>query len=160
MVVRSMGMHVQCVLNFQDNTEDDGGTVLVPGFHRYVDEWCSREPSLEGISRQPLPWLHFPDSHPLLSLAQRVPMREGSVLMWHQTMVHGTSPNSGTNRCRLAQFLKAFPRRVSISPDRLRRRAVALTKALTARGIDLDRDITPIGRQVFGLECNESCDDV
>ena len=152
MVVKSMGLHVQCVMNFMDNVEDDGGTVLVPGFHRHVEEWCSRDPSLEGVSRQPLPWLHFPDSSPLLRMAQRVPMRAGSVLVWHQTMVHGTSPNNCSNRCRMAQFMKAFPGRTSISPQRLQRRAEALTKALVARGIDIDKDITPIGRRVFGLD--------
>lgn len=150
-----MGCHVQCVINFEDNVEDDGGTILVPGFHRFVDAWCSRDPALEGITRQPLPWLHFPDDHHLLGLAQRIPMRAGSVLIWHQTMVHGTSPNNGTNRSRMAQFLKAFPARTAMGPDRLRRRALALSRALAANGIDVERDISEVGRKLFGLHYAE-----
>lgn len=152
MVVRVMGRHVQCVLNFLDNREADGGTVLVPAFHRHVEEWCSKSPEDEGLTRQPLPWLHFPESHPLLNMAQRVPLRAGSVLIWDQTMVHGSSPNMGTNQCRMAQFLKAFPGRKAISPDRLQKRADALIKALLKRGIDIDIDISDIGRKVFGLD--------
>ena len=40
LVVRDMGRHVQCVLNFEDNVEMDGGTILVPRFHSHIDEWC------------------------------------------------------------------------------------------------------------------------
>jgi ectoine hydroxylase-related dioxygenase (phytanoyl-CoA dioxygenase family) len=152
MVVRSMGRHVQCVLNFLDNRAEDGGTVLVPAFHRHVQDWCARDPSEHGLTRQPLPWLHFPDSHPLLALAQRVPMRAGSVLIWDQTMVHGSSPNEGSGQCRMAQFLKAFPGRAAISPERLQKRADALLKALAKRGIDVDTDITEVGRKAFGLD--------
>ena len=47
----------------------------------------------------------------LLGRSMRVPMRAGSVLIWNQLLFHGTSPNMGTNRCRYAQYLKAFPRR-------------------------------------------------
>ena len=50
------------------------------------------------------------DAHErLLGLAQRVPMRAGSVLVWNQLMFHGTSPNS-SGQCRYAQYIKAFPR--------------------------------------------------
>lgn len=57
MVVRSMGRHVQCVMNFKDNIEDDGGTIVVPKFHHHVVQWCASHLSL----KQKLPWLTFPD---------------------------------------------------------------------------------------------------
>jgi hypothetical protein len=40
LVVKSMGCHVQCILNFEDNEEADGGTILVPKFHKHIEQWC------------------------------------------------------------------------------------------------------------------------
>jgi hypothetical protein len=57
MVVRNMGRHVQCVMNFKDNIEDDGGTIIVPKFHHHVAQWCASHLTL----KQKLPWLTFPD---------------------------------------------------------------------------------------------------
>ena len=39
LVAGNMGAHVQCVLNFADNHADDGGTLVVPGFHRISKLW-------------------------------------------------------------------------------------------------------------------------
>jgi ectoine hydroxylase-related dioxygenase (phytanoyl-CoA dioxygenase family) len=33
-----------------------------------------------------------------VNLALQIPMRAGSVLMWDQTMVHGTQPNAASSR--------------------------------------------------------------
>jgi hypothetical protein len=176
MCVRSMGPHVQCVLNFEDNIADDGGTIVIPGFHNYIDTWCHTVPILqkkrqqqrtkksskdepepqpqdlsECVPKDPLPWLNFPESNQLINYARRVPMRSGSILIWHQTVVHGTSPNNGTNRCRMAQFLKAFDGKLSISPERKKLRANALMKALNENGVTVS-DLTPDGIRVFGLE--------
>jgi hypothetical protein len=41
--VKNMGRHLQCVLNFEDNEEVDGGTILVPRFHKYIEQWCSAD---------------------------------------------------------------------------------------------------------------------
>lgn len=177
LVVKSMGVHVQCVLNFADNLDEDGGTILVPGFHKYVTTWNAENLHL----KRPLPWLEFKleqDERPLLDKAQRVPMRQGSVLIWNQTMVHGTAPNE-SSRCRLAQFLKAFSRSQSFrfslptsiiplplpptttassSPSqadkptsqRLIRRAQLIRSCLEENGcLDL---VTPLGESLFGLD--------
>jgi ectoine hydroxylase-related dioxygenase (phytanoyl-CoA dioxygenase family) len=37
---------------------------------------------------------------------------QGSVLIWDQRVIHGTAPNQ-SYRCRLAQYLKAFPRNLT-----------------------------------------------
>ena len=138
-----MGTHIQCVLNFSDNLEEDGGTILVPKFHKYISHWCAENISL----RKPIPWLTMPTDTPLLNLAQRIPMRRGSVLMWNQTMFHGTSPNESEN-CRTAQYLKAFP--IScVSEERLANRSNALSRILDE--LCLLPEVTTIGRQIFGL---------
>ena len=63
---------MQCILNFADNQEDDGGTILVPRFHQQVSRWCEAHKALY----QPLPWLSFdrflgslPSAHSLSSAA-------------------------------------------------------------------------------------------
>ena len=124
LVVKNMGQHIQCVLNFADNHEDDGGTMIVPGFHKYYKQWIEKYKNL----KKNIPWVQFSGYNnklkdecleaekELLECAQRIPMREGSVLIWYQIMFHGTSPNIST-RCRIGQFLKAFPRSMTFKHD-------------------------------------------
>ena len=121
-VVKSMGPHVQCVLNFSDNEEEDGGTIVVPGFHNHLEEWCQDNATL----RKPVPFVTFGDKkeaersceEALLQRSCRVPMRPGSVLIWNQTLAHGTQPNA-SHRNRTAQFLKAFSRQAVFLSDEL-----------------------------------------
>jgi hypothetical protein len=51
----SSSRHVQCVLNFADNLEEDGGTVIVPRFHKHVKAWCADNVHL----RKQVPFLVF-----------------------------------------------------------------------------------------------------
>lgn len=163
LVVQSMGRHVQCVLNFADNQAQDGGTVVVPGFHRHLAAWTQSNLHL----RKSLPWLHFADNKDgsiseeeqlLLERCSRVPMREGSVLIWDQTVAHGSQPNDSTNN-RMAQFMKAFSRSKSFaaidskspaSSSRLGRRAAALRLALPESG-SLEH-VSELGTTLFGLD--------
>lgn len=166
LVTACMGPHVQCVLNFSDNLEEDGGTLVVPRFHRHVESWAARY----SWMRKPLPWVTFQSKReveeaeaPLLALAQRVPLREGSVLIWDQTVMHGTQPNASSS-CRTAQFLKAFSRAATFKAvgsdgwsgdgvSRLQRRARALQKLLPP---DV---VSPLGRTLFGLDvCSDISD--
>jgi ectoine hydroxylase-related dioxygenase (phytanoyl-CoA dioxygenase family) len=66
--------HVQCVLNFLDNVDEDGGTLVVPKFHTYLPEFCAEFAHL----RRPLPWVQFPGEveAQLLRRAHRVTMRQ------------------------------------------------------------------------------------
>lgn len=43
LVVKSMGCNVQCVLNFEDNEASDGGTIVVPKFHKLIEHWCATD---------------------------------------------------------------------------------------------------------------------
>lgn len=78
LVVRSMGRTLQCVLNFTDNRLEDGGTVLVPGFHRVMQEWTETNSHMN----RPRPWFNYNDfpedimGQELLDLAIRIPLRE------------------------------------------------------------------------------------
>jgi hypothetical protein len=166
LVVRSMGPHVQCVLNFADNVDADGGTLIVPRFPQRLENWTSKHTQL----RKPVPFVTFSGpagvkaEEALLGAARRVAMRQGSVLVWNQTCMHGTEPNDSA-RPRLAQFLKAFSRSAVFSADasascaavsrednaaRLARRSAALEALLAAGGAD--KVVSALGRRLFALD--------
>jgi len=171
LVVKSMGRHVQCVLNFADNLEQDGGTLIVPRFHSRLEEWSTEHARL----RKPVPFVTFQgkdgeqSEEELLRQAVRIPMRQGSVLVWLQTVMHGTEPNASANT-RFAQFVKAFSRSAVFGPngaaagscgsssgdqgpfaaERLRRRSSALEALLAEAGSA--NTVTPRGISLFGLD--------
>ena len=70
-VIRSMGRHVQCVINMADNIDEDGGTIVLPKFHKCIESWCA----LSIGKKKPLPWLELPSDDPLVAYGQRIPMR-------------------------------------------------------------------------------------
>lgn len=158
LVVRSLGRHVQCVLNFANNLEEDGGTLVVPFFHHHMKHWNTQYATL----RKPLPWVTLPPKveSEMLQYAHRVTMREGSVLVWDQRVLHGTAPNTSSH-CRLAQYLKAYPRHQTFPTTqhtaaphpRLLRRAQQLEKFLSedSNGLGLAQ-VTELGKTLFGLD--------
>ena len=149
-------------MNFLDNRDEDGGTLVVPYFHRYLPTFCSTFTSL----RKNLPWLSLPsdvEEH-FLRYAHRVPMREGAVLIWDQRLLHGTAPNHSSN-CRMAQYMKVGSRHLTFpssntteSPDmgnaRLTRRALMLSDQLMkSQAMDA---VDELGRRVFALDILDS----
>ena len=73
-MVQSFGRHVQCVLNFADNLDEDGGTIVVPYFHRFMASWNEKHKSI----RKPLPWVTLPKDveNMYMPYAHRIAMRE------------------------------------------------------------------------------------
>ena len=98
----------------------------------------------------------------LSARAVRVPLREGSLLVWDQRGAHGARPNS-SHFPRYAQFIKAFTAQ-HVSDGRARARAACLRREAAAEGIDVDLSpeeggiITPLGRRVFGLDWDAAGD--
>ncbi len=118
LVIGSMGKHVQCVINFADNKIEDGGTLIVPGFIQHVEKFCEiYRPVLK--KQQNLPFLTLPKDieEKYMPSALRVSMKAGSVLIWNQLTMHGTTPNESKNS-RFAQFLKAFSRAAVYTTNR------------------------------------------
>ena len=162
-VIRQSGPHVQGVLNLADNRDEDGGTHLVPGFHRRFDAWLGKLGGIEDNTaeggdnnwvvrrRQGGGSFKFCPSDPIQTRARRVPMREGSLLVWNQEVVHGSVPN-GSTAWRLAQFVKAFPS-APVGKERAQRRAAAVRAHIDRAG--LLGSVTPLGRAVFGLDTAE-----
>eukprot|EP01006_Ploeotia_vitrea_P006653 TRINITY_DN14264_c0_g1_i1.p1 TRINITY_DN14264_c0_g1~~TRINITY_DN14264_c0_g1_i1.p1 ORF type:complete len:407 (-),score=42.61 TRINITY_DN14264_c0_g1_i1:41-1210(-) len=138
----SDGLQLQAVINILDNTEQDGGYVCVPKFHKFFDRyWKPQKPNMANPSHgwQPRDWV--------FRQAQRVAMRPGSVVVWDQRMPHGSFPNN-SYQPRLCQMIKIFPAK-TVSFDRYARRAAAVQRhiqPLLAQGLQ----ITDVGRIVFG----------
>ncbi|CAL6304742.1 unnamed protein product [Bathycoccus prasinos] len=138
------GPHIQGVLALVDNTERDGGTLLVPGFHSTFSNWCN---SLGNMKFQVhdscartgeennLIWrgrgsgsYKFGCFDPIHSLKQRITLRAGSMLVWDQRVAHGAAPND-SEFPRFAQFIKAF-RKDCISVDVLNSRAASIKREI------------------------------
>ncbi|CAE8734835.1 unnamed protein product [Polarella glacialis] len=154
------GPHVQGVLNLVDNFLEDGGTQLVPGFHGVFCNWqkdLGDEADWVFQPGQETNWLQpgdggssfkFHEKDPIYALAHRVPMKQGSLLVWDQRLVHGSCPNA-SSRVRMAQFLRAF-RRAPLSSERLTARALAVHRKVEAAG--LCGQVSALGARVFGWE--------
>jgi ectoine hydroxylase-related dioxygenase (phytanoyl-CoA dioxygenase family) len=98
--------HVLQALN--ENTDEDGldggGTLIVPGFHNHFDKWTAGCPLFgEQASRQRCEGgmqFSIPEWSGLQKQAVRVTLREGSLLIWDQRCIHGSSSNSSARiRC-------------------------------------------------------------
>ena len=157
-VAAGMGRYVQGVLNLKDNFDAEsgcnggnGGTILVPGFHRQFDDWVRGE----------LPGVHCDETQrvagsmqykvandsPLQGQAVRATLREGSLLIWDQRTIHGSAPNTSC-RNRIGIAIKFFPA-ANMTPARKQHRAESLFRQMRAAGF-LD-ELNETGMTVFGL---------
>ena len=161
-VCAATGPHVQGVLALSDNFERDGGTVLVPGFHATFDKWSAALGPKDAYvdahddkRRNHLVWrgdgagsFKFGDNDAAHRLKVRIPVREGSFLIWDQRVCHGSAPND-SDRARIAQFLKGF-RRDGAGEGRLERRGARVEVELERAGVM--GEVSALGRRVFGLD--------
>ncbi len=154
--------NIQGILSLTDNHESDGGTLLVPGFHHIFAKWCSTLSSMKDQiargSRQEenrLVWrghgagsYKFSSFDPIHSLKQRITMRAGSLLIWDQRVVHGSSPNH-SHKFRIAQFIRAF-RESSLSSSRFQARSAYLKKEFLRK--ERIKNISDSGKKVLGIK--------
>jgi hypothetical protein len=88
----------QAVMYLTDTGVDDGAFRCVPGFHRRIEAW------LEELGDTD------PRTVDLSADTKYVSGRAGDLIIWHQALPHGASPNHGSTP-RLAQYLTYY------SPD-------------------------------------------
>jgi len=156
------GPHLQGVLALTDSMENDGGTVLVPGFHHIFSSWVKSLGDMKNFAqhsdprRNRLVWrgggsgsFKFCDSDPIHHLKQRITVRAGSLLLWDQRLVHGSVPNN-SNRFRMAQFIRPF-RRKTYDSMRLERRSKVVTAHLESAGKNFISSLTTDDKRVLGL---------
>jgi len=88
----------QGILYLTDTPPEQGALTLVPGFQRWGEDWLKSLPRGADPRQQ--------DLHALGSVPVR--SRAGDLIIWHQALPHGASPNRGT-RPRLVQYINMFP---------------------------------------------------
>ncbi|CAF3683294.1 unnamed protein product [Rotaria sp. Silwood1] len=147
-------LHVQGLVNLADNQEEDGGFWLVPGFHKYLEQWTHEHQALSNIYGR---WNRFNlfregDIPELYAAACHISSRAGSAILWDQRIMHGSRSNCSL-RPRYAQFFKMFcAEHPAMTPERAERRREAILAKLKLVNIDPEVDLSPMGRKLFGLE--------
>lgn len=142
-------VHIQGLINLEDNRDQDGGFLVCPRVHARLAEVTKQK--LELWRRQfgdtnkfcVLPEEGNEDIH---SLATRVTARAGSLVFWSQLSPHGSAPNNSGN-FRYAQFIKMFPAS-SVTPARAKLRCTAVKKMLANAEV---KELTDLGKKTHGL---------
>ncbi len=91
---------VQGILYLTDTPAEQGAFSCIPGFHRTLESWLRELPAGEDARRA---ILHHPGLKPIEGKA-------GDLVLWHQSLPHGSSPNRGT-KPRVAQYIALRPTR-------------------------------------------------
>lgn len=156
-VVRSFGLSVQAILNVNENLDGDGGTLVIPGFHRHHEEFFTQH-SPNAMQKMKFAGRFLVDEcNPMQKLGQRVPMRAGSMLVWDQRLIHGSAPNKSSN-CRFGIPVKVFSRKIlereGNYPSRMEARAKTVLDSIEKSGF-LD-EISDTGLATFGLRGTET----
>jgi hypothetical protein len=88
------------ILYLTDTPPEQGAFTVVPGFQRWGEAWLKSLPSGADLRRQDLYAL---EPRPIGGDA-------GDLIIWHQALPHGASPNRGT-KPRMVQYVNMFPTR-------------------------------------------------
>ncbi len=91
---------VQGILYLTDTAADQGAFQCVPGFHRKIEAWLAGLPPGADPRQQDLAALG----------AIPIAGKAGDLIVWHQALPHGASPNRAA-RPRVVQYLKMQPAR-------------------------------------------------
>ncbi len=161
-VTHVTGPNIQGVLALNDNMLNDGGTVLIAGFHKCFHKWVGSLGPMAthihpgSVDSGHLVWRGkgsgsyiFAPNDPLHIFKQRVTMRLGSFLIWDQRVVHGSAQNNSDN-FRIAQFIKGF-RRQPVGKTRLCKRAKRLNAEIERNQCLIDDGIDGSTRRALGL---------
>lgn len=97
---------VQGILYLTDTPAEQGAFSCIPGFHRRLDEWLRALPAganpHDALKREP----------GFVPIAGRA----GDLIIWHQLLPHGSSPNLATLP-RVAQYISLRPTRWDYTPE-------------------------------------------
>jgi hypothetical protein len=91
---------VHGILYLTDTAADQGAFSCIPGFHRTLEGWLKELPAGDD-PRQAV--LRHPGFTPIAGKA-------GDLVLWHQALPHGSSPNRGS-KPRVVQYITLRPTR-------------------------------------------------
>jgi hypothetical protein len=103
-IINENEKRVQGLINLLDNKEEDGGFILVPGYHKKITEWAEKNKKRGGD------FIVVSKNDEMYNNSIRITMRRGTLLIWDNRMPHGSQPNNSSNP-RMAQFIKMFPKK-------------------------------------------------
>jgi hypothetical protein len=97
-VIPPVPFGLQGILYLVDTAADQGAFTCVPGFHRRIDDWLNALPPEADPRREDL------------GVFERVSVaaRAGDMIIWHQALPHGASPNRA-KRPRIVQYITLNP---------------------------------------------------
>jgi len=101
---------VQGLINLGSSREGDGGFFCVPGYHKYLRQWCEKTLHTSYCKQNDVRF-EFVGVHKDDALKkQGVPIttRPGSLVIWNSELPHCNYPNN-SNQFRLNQYLKMLP---------------------------------------------------
>lgn len=96
----------QGILYLTDTPPEQGAFTLVPGFHRWGEDWLKDLPPGADPRQQNL---HALGSQPIGG-------RAGDLIIWHQALPHGSRPNRGSHP-RLVQYINMFPTKIEVQDE-------------------------------------------
>lgn len=96
-----MSVGTQGILYLTDTPPEQGALALVPGFHRRLPDWLKSLPPGTNPREQDFAALG----------ARPIGGRAGDLLIWHQGLPHGPTPNLGTQP-RLVHYINMYPARI------------------------------------------------
>jgi len=105
-LVQPIPFCTQGILYLTDTLPEQGGLTVVPGFHRRIGPWLASLPPGAEPRRQDFQALG----------ARAIGAGAGDLVIWHQALPHGPSPNRATQP-RLVQYINMFPAEVPAHED-------------------------------------------
>ncbi len=135
---------LQGFLALSDATEDDGGFICVPTFHKHVEEWARANQEYYG-SKFVSDFVSVPTRDPLCGQGLKVPVRAGSLVVWDSRLPHCNFPNQ-SDKFRYVQYVKMFPKRRNAPKFNESRRM--LMEAMMRRA---NFQPSELGMKLFGL---------
>jgi Phytanoyl-CoA dioxygenase (PhyH) len=105
-IAKPTPMGTQGILYLTDTAADQGAFTCVPGFHRCLAKWLADLPP----DADPRDWKLL-ETLPAMLIAGRA----GDLIIWHQALPHGSSPNRSP-RPRVAQYINLLPSRWDVNP--------------------------------------------
>jgi hypothetical protein len=88
---------LQGILYLTDTAANQGAFTCVPGFHRKIEHW------LDGLAAG-----QDPRTHDFTSEAMPIAGHGGDLVIWHQALPHGSSPNRAASP-RFVQYMFGRP---------------------------------------------------
>jgi len=100
----------QGILTISDSTENTGGFLCIPGFHKEWKEYCASGRPDEDVC----PFLTSSDGR-----AEKVTAKAGSLIVWDSRLPHCNYPNDSEDKFRMVQYITYHP--VEFESDKRRR---------------------------------------